>query len=104
MIEFVLGFILGAFAFWLYTLYRAVKFLQDVVAITQHKQKAITRSITVETIDGQNFAYCEKTSAFLCKFSDIKDLNEQLLNIDPKVTWVCDAYTMEKLTKNEQPV
>jgi hypothetical protein len=104
MIEFILGAILGAFAFWLYSLYRAYRFLQDIVAITQHKQQTKTRMIFVETIDRQNFAYCKKTNSFLCQFSDIKDLNQKLLSIDPKATWVCDAHTVEKLTKNEQPV
>jgi hypothetical protein len=103
MMEFLIGFVAGIAAFWIYSLYRALSLLTEMANVRNIPAKK-TRKVKIEEHGDNRYAYCAKTDAFLCRFNDIQDLNGQLEKIDPNVVWICDQEDIMKLMNHVKSV
>jgi hypothetical protein len=54
----------------------------------QKEEQVPPKEIYVEEHQNRLYAYEKKTDRFLCAFSTYKELHENLVRIDPKVSWV----------------
>lgn len=93
--DYLIVFVLGAICGYFYIIVKSYLLVRKLMQEIEHKEDTRRtvpeRTVTVEVHNNELYAYDKDTSQFICKFSYMNELKDNLRRFDKKCDWFVDV-------------